>query len=359
MSKVPPLLEPLLRLPPEAALVVLTGVLGASTNWLLLRWIHALLRSRRRPSEAQDDDDVAAAAADAETANIAARYVPDKKRPSHRLGPLGLVGKKVDTIEWCRSELQRLVPETDRAQAEWRAGNFEKVHAVFVEFHTQADAQAAYQVLTHHRALHMCPKVVGVRPEEVVWKSLSIPWWQVVVRRYAVYAFIAALIIFWAIPVAVVTLITQVSVLKNLPGLGWIGSIPQSILGVVSGLLPAVAMSILMSLVPVVMRWCAKLAGAPTLSQAELFTQNAYFAFQLIQVFLVQTVLGSGVSALLNIIIQPPTSIFSILGQKLPTSANFYISYFIVQGLTIATGVLTQVVGLFPPARLHQHYRHQ
>ncbi|RDA84710.1 hypothetical protein CP532_2764 [Ophiocordyceps camponoti-leonardi (nom. inval.)] len=279
------------------------------------------------------------------TDNIAARYVPDKKRPSHRTGPLGLVGKKVDTIDWCRQELRRLIPEADRGQDEWRAGNFQTVNAIFVEFETQADAQAAYQTLTHHRALRMCPKVIGVKPSEVVWKSLSIPWWQVIVRRYAVYAFITALIVFWAIPVAIIGLITQVKTLMTLPGLHWLGQIPGPILGVVSGLLPAVAMSIVLSLVPVLMRWCAKLAGAPTLSRAELFTQNAYFAFQVIQLFLVQTVFSSGIAAMTSIV-KDPTSVFSTLGKQLPTSSNFYISYFIVQGLTIATGVVTQVVGL-------------
>ncbi|KAK8023989.1 hypothetical protein PG993_012055 [Apiospora rasikravindrae] len=38
-SRTPPLLEPYLGLPPEASLIVLTGVLGASTNWLVQRYL--------------------------------------------------------------------------------------------------------------------------------------------------------------------------------------------------------------------------------------------------------------------------------------------------------------------------------
>lgn len=164
---------------------------------------------------------------DPEHGSLAARWITDKQRPSHRLGPLGLFGKKVDTIEWGRSELQRLVPQTEVAQAEYKSGKFSKVNAVFVEFNTQSDAQAAFQVVTHHQALHMSPKYIGVRPEEVVWKSLSIPWYQLFVRRYAVYAFIAALVIFWAIPVGIVGIIAQVNTLKTLPGLTWIADIPS------------------------------------------------------------------------------------------------------------------------------------
>ncbi|AEO65021.1 uncharacterized protein THITE_2111529 [Thermothielavioides terrestris NRRL 8126] len=43
-SRIPHLLEPYLALPDEASLIVLTGVLGASTNWLVLRHLYALLK---------------------------------------------------------------------------------------------------------------------------------------------------------------------------------------------------------------------------------------------------------------------------------------------------------------------------
>jgi len=288
-------------------------------------------------------DDKAPTAQDTESADASARWIPQKKRPTHRLGPLGLVGKKVDTIEWCRSELQRLIPAVEAAQAEYRSGKAKKIPAVFAEFFTQSDAQAAFQVTTHHQALQMTPKYIGIKPTEVIWKSLRVSWWQKVVRRYAVLAFIAALIIFWAVPVTVVGIISQVSVLETVPFLTWLKKIPNVIMGVVSGLLPSVALSILMSLVPVIMRLCAKLSGEPSDSRVELFTQNAYFWFQLIQVFLITTISSSAV-ATIQAVAQNPGSIFGTLSMALPKSSSFYISYFIVQGITLATGVLTQVV---------------
>ena len=100
-----------------------------------------------------------------------------------------------------------------------------------------------------------------------------------------------------------------------------------------------------MSLVPVIMRAMAKIAGAPSNSEVELFTQKAYFIFQLIQVFLIQTITNTASTAIIQIV-QKPNTVFDVLSSSLPTSSNFYISYFIVQGLTIATGVLTQVIGL-------------
>ena len=42
-SRIPPLLDAYLALPPETSQIVLSGVLGASTNWLVQRYLYAFL----------------------------------------------------------------------------------------------------------------------------------------------------------------------------------------------------------------------------------------------------------------------------------------------------------------------------
>ncbi|QSZ34349.1 hypothetical protein DSL72_005940 [Monilinia vaccinii-corymbosi] len=189
-----------------------------------------------------------------ESGSLASRWVPQKKRPTHKLGKFGLYGKKVDTINWARSQLETIIPETEVAQGSYLAGETKKVGSVFIEFAQQSDAQIAYQTLAHHQALQMSPRYIGVHPHEVIWKSLTISWWQRVVRRFAVVGFIAALIVFWAIPVAAVGLISNVTYLESFSWLSWLKAVPTWIMGVISGLLPSVALSILMSLVPIIMR---------------------------------------------------------------------------------------------------------
>ena len=54
-TRIPPLLEPYLSLPPEASLIVLTSILGASTNWLVIRYLHTLLNHRSNPDFESDD----------------------------------------------------------------------------------------------------------------------------------------------------------------------------------------------------------------------------------------------------------------------------------------------------------------
>jgi len=281
---------------------------------------------------------------DAESGSLAARWVPTKKRPTHKIGKFGLIGKKVDTINWSRTELERLIPEVEAAQASYLKGETEKVGGVFIEFAHQSDAQAAFQSLSHHQALHMSPRYIGINPHEINWKAQKISWWQLRVRAIAITAFITALIVFWAIPVTFVGLISNVTYLETFSWLAWLKKIPDVIMGVISGLLPAVMLSILMSLVPVIMRLCAKLKGEPSLARVELFTQNAYFVFQVVQIFLVVTI-SSSASSIIADLIKKPTGVTSLLAERLPTVSNFYISYFIVQGLTIASGVISQVVG--------------
>lgn len=184
----------------------------------------------------------------------AARWIPHAKRPTHKLGKFGLYGKKVDSIDWCRERLATLIPEADAAQAAYRAGETKKVGGVFIEFATQADAQGAFQILSHHQALHMAPRYIGVNPNEVVWKSQAITWWHRVIRRLAVVGFITAMIVFWAIPVGIVGIVSKVSYLQEISFLTWIKQIPTPILGIISGILPSVALAILMALVPIIMR---------------------------------------------------------------------------------------------------------
>lgn len=213
------------------------------------------LKAQKKAGPARDEETEAPVAdVDAESGSIAARWVPPNKRPTHKLGKFGLYGAKVDTINWCREQLETLIPEVESARTRYQDGECKKIPAVFIEFSTQSEAQAAFQTLSHHQALHMTPRYIGVNPNEVVWNSLKITWWQKVVWRYIVLGFITALIIFWAIPVTAVGLISNISYLETYSWLSWLQKIPNIIMGVVTGLLPSVLLAILMSLVPIIMR---------------------------------------------------------------------------------------------------------
>lgn len=281
---------------------------------------------------------------DAEQGSIGSRWVPQKKRPTNRLKPI--IGKKVDTITWGREELVSMNNKVAELQARQRTDQVKQLNSAFIEFTSQSAAQAAVQCLAHNRPLHMAPRYIGISPDEVVWANLRLLWWERLVRIVLTTVFLVALVIFWSIPVAITGSISNIQYLTDkVHFLSFINKCPKVILGLITGLLPSVMLAILMALLPIILRLMAKLAGAPSLSQIELSTQNSYFAFQVVQVFLVAT-LSSAASAAVTSIIKDPSSVTSLLANNLPKASNFYISYLILQGLSVSALALLQIVGL-------------
>lgn len=270
-------------------------------------------------------------------------YVPEKKRPKMKSG--GFFSKKVDKITRLREEIPKLDKEVRDLQKRYRSGR--PKNSIFVEFDNQYAAQVAYQTVTHHNPMRMGPAYTGIEPADVQWSNLRIFWWERITRRFIASVVIIVLILFWAIPVAFVGMISNINSLTNLvPFLKWILDIPDVILGVITGLLPSVMLALLLATLPIFIRAMAKVAGCVSAQQIEMYTQTAYFGFLIVNGFLVTTISSSATSTVTKIIEQP-TSAMSILAQNLPKSSNFYISYLILQGLSVAGGALFQVVTLF------------
>ncbi|KAB5559526.1 hypothetical protein GE09DRAFT_1220207 [Coniochaeta sp. 2T2.1] len=263
--------------------------------------------------------------------SVAAMWIPVEARPTHR--PLANYGRQVDSIRWTRLKLKELNIKVYKMRRDIKSGLGAPVCSVFVEFNSQAAAQAGYQILVHHRPLQMSPGYIGVRPNDVIWSTLRMQWWERIMRRFLFMGVITAAIIFWSIPSAFVGLVSNVEFLsKNVPFLVWIVKMPKAILGVVEGLLPALALSLLMAAVPGMLRACARASGVPSRPLIELFTQGWYFVFQVVQVFLVTTI-TSAASAAFKQILENPLSAKDLLAQNLPKASNFYLSYILVQCL--------------------------
>jgi calcium permeable stress-gated cation channel len=277
--------------------------------------------------------------------SVASQWIPAEQRPHHR--PIANYGRRVDTIRWTRARLKKLAPKIAQLRRQYRKGVNSPIPAAFIEFHSLVDAQSAYQTLAHHSANHMRAEIIGVRPQEIIWRSLSFRWWERIIRRFLIQGFIACMVIFWSLPAIFVGMISSIDYLsKNVPFLHWIVLLPKVILGLISGLLPAIALSLLMSAVPFIMRACARQAGIPTESRVELFVQSSYFLFQVVQVFLVTTLTSAASAAIMNII-KDPLSARDILSKNLPTASNFYISYFLLQGLALSATRIVHLASIF------------
>ncbi|KAJ8062119.1 hypothetical protein OCU04_008680 [Sclerotinia nivalis] len=267
-------------------------------------------------------------------------------RPEHRPGMIPFLGDKVDTIGEMREQIGTLNTEIQREQATVAGSTGVSLPAAFVEFKSQCLAQDACRKGGSVKVVKLDRRGIAVTPKEAIWKNLRINKTQRRLRVAATATFLTAIIIFWSIPVAIVGAISNINYLtEKVPFLSFINDIPTVILGVVTGLLPSVALSILMALVPIVCRWMAELSGEVTTTAVELKCQNWYFAFQVIQVFLVTT-LSSGAAAVVSQILADPSSTRTLLAEDLPKASNFFISYIIVQGLGIAAGNLINIGAL-------------
>ena len=234
------------------------------------------------------------------------RWVSQDERPSKRINP-PVIGRKVDAAAYYRGILQAIIPQVEHLQYQQAGGNGTLLPAFFVEFETQRAAQAAYAVPFWQQPVGIQAQVCGIStPAEVIWENLRIGKIERLVRTILANTVIVLLIIFWSIPVGLVGSLADLEMLAQYFPV--INSLPPSVSSMVSGLLPTLLISALLALVPIICRCkvylysflthhnmtnmildAASKAGSVTLAQVELRVQGWYFAFQVVQLFLITT----------------------------------------------------------------------
>lgn len=162
------------------------------------------------------------------------KYVDVNKRPQHKLGFLGLIGKKVDTINWATEEIQESNQELDQLRA--KLDECPTHNSAFIEFNTQIAAHMFAQSLSHHMPLRMTGRWIEVAAPDVIWSTLNIDPLQQQLRGLISWAITIALIVFWAIPVAFVGLLSNVnSLCSRVSWMAWLCKLPAPIPGILQG----------------------------------------------------------------------------------------------------------------------------
>ncbi|KAJ8098345.1 hypothetical protein POJ06DRAFT_259229 [Lipomyces tetrasporus] len=279
------------------------------------------------------------------------KYLKDRDRPKHRIPKykyfpaLPGFSKKVDTIEYCRTHLNKLNELIEDMQQD--EIQYPLMNSCFIQFNNQIAAHMACQSLASESPQYMVPRLVEINPNDIVWSSMRIKWWEALLRTLLTMGATGGLIVGWAFPVAFVGIISQLSYLTSaLPFLDFINDMPPAIKGIVSGILPPAALAGLMALLPLILRVFATQRGASTGVQVEEIVQGSYFSFLFVQVFLVVTI-ASSITTVIQQLTQNPTSIPGLLASNLPKASNFFFSYLILQGLTVSAAALLRVGPLF------------
>jgi hypothetical protein len=240
---------------------------------------------------------------EANDAQLADQLVPRKKRPTHCIKPkflpfgLPFIGKKVDSIEWAKEEIIRTsevlkegratlededMHKMSQGEASKKSFTYPPVNSAFVLFHNQIAAHMAQQCLTHHAPYRMANKYTEMAPADVIWGNLGLNPYEIKVRLAISYSATAALIIFWAIPVAIVGTISAAVANCSVAELAWLCSLPGTVKGLIQGVLPAVLLAILNMLLPIVLRLLARFEGIPRKTGLELSLMSRFFIFQVV-----------------------------------------------------------------------------
>ncbi|KAL8975318.1 MAG: hypothetical protein Q9197_000443 [Variospora fuerteventurae] len=280
------------------------------------------------------------------------RYLREKDRDRMRLPIFGwqwmpslpLVGTKVDTIDWCRREVARLNVEIEQDQKEQE--KFPLMNSAFIQFNHQVAAHMACQSVSHHTPQQMTPRIVEISPDDVIWDNMSVKWWENYLRTGGVVLLIAALILGWAIPVGFTGILGNLEAISHkVTWLRWVQRLPETVFGLLSGVLPALLLQGLLALLPVILRFLARIQGNHTGMAVELAVQNYFFAFLFIQIFLVVSI-SSGFTNTIAALSENPTNVPGILAQNLPKSTNTFFNYMLLQGLSVSAGALVQLASL-------------
>ncbi|KAL1593378.1 hypothetical protein SLS60_010986 [Paraconiothyrium brasiliense] len=287
------------------------------------------------------------------------KYIKPKDRETMRVPlfdkswwpSLPLLGKKVDTIYYCRKELARLNHEIGLDQSNLE--QFPLMNSAFIQFNHQVAAHMACQSLSHHIPQQMNPRTVEVNPNEVIWDNLTLPWWSRYIRMLVIVAIIVTLIILWTPLVAFTGGLSKISTLTDqVSWLAWIEKLPVWLISFIQGVLPPLILAILFAVLPILLRLMAEITGTTTMGERELLVQNFYFAFVFVQLFLVVSI-SSGITGILDSALKDPSSagntiinIPQTLAQDLPKAADYFFSYMILQAFSISSGTLLQIAAV-------------
>ncbi|KAJ3076394.1 hypothetical protein HDU98_003649 [Podochytrium sp. JEL0797] len=263
-----------------------------------------------------------------------------KFRGVHRVP--AIYGKKVDSIEKYALECREVEEEAGSLRDKVES-SADAVGTVFVVFKKPYQARAMAKAIASDVPLVMGERVAHVKSGDVIWQNIDMGYFEREWRGLISKGIMFCMIIFWG---ALVALVLSFADLQSLgqripPFQNFLDNYPTPS-AIIEGVLPAVIVAVLLSLVPPILRLLSVFAGSPLYSKTESDVLSQYFAFQLCNVFAVQIV-GSSILTSFTAIENDPSSVMDILSSSIPKSANFFIQYLLVRGLTAPSGEILQL----------------
>ncbi|KAL0011761.1 hypothetical protein SO802_006869 [Lithocarpus litseifolius] len=214
---------------------------------------------------------------------------PEGARPTNRIGFLGLIGKKVDSIEYYNEKINELTPKLESEQKETLREK--QLDAALVFFSSRVAAASAAQSL-HAQMVDKWTVTDAPEFRQMIWTNLKIKYFQ---RQ------------------------------KYLPFLKPIVDL-DAIKTVLEAYLPQLALIIFLALLPKFLYSLSKAEGIPSESHVVRAASGKYFYFVVLNVFIGVTV-GGTLFSTFKTIQKDPNSLPDLLAAGLPLNATFFLTF--------------------------------
>jgi hypothetical protein len=248
---------------------------------------------------------------------------PEGTKPTHKTEFLGLIGKKVDTIEYCNEKIKELLPKLEEEQKNTLSEKQQR--AAIVVFNSRAAAASASQTL-HAQMFDKWTVTEAPEPREIIWSNLPMKMYDRNTRRSVIYFIVFLTVFFYLIPISAISAITTLEKLRQkLPFLKVVVDEP-TVKTVLQAYLPQLALIVFLALLPALLLFVSKSEGIPSQSHVVRAASGKYFYFIVFNVFLGITISSTLFSAL-RTIIDNPKGVIDMLGSSLPGSATFFLTF--------------------------------
>jgi hypothetical protein len=262
-------------------------------------------------------------------------FSPDIQDPFARFR-----SRDFDQIPLYRKKLREISEQVKNDQA--APEKFPLLHSAFVTFENPLAAHMVCQTIIHTKPGYMAPRTLLTSRDDVVWGNVCIPWWNRTIRAVASNVLIAGVAILCVVPSAFVGLLSQIIYLTQaVEWLSWINNFPEWALGLFQGVLPPILLAILVKGFAAVLEYLIRKQGISTKSGIDLKIQDFYFFFLFVQTTLVVS-LSAGVTTIANEMASGG-SLVATLAKNLPKASNYFLSYVILQALSVSANSLLRI----------------
>ncbi|KAI8799258.1 hypothetical protein BJ742DRAFT_847029 [Cladochytrium replicatum] len=219
-------------------------------------------------------------------------------------------------------------------------------HTAFVVFQTPVEAAHALNAVVLDHPAYMMERHLVLDQSNIVWSTLGYDRTYRNLMSVAGWVGSLAMTVFWGAIMAFVTGLTKLSTIAQLfPELAKLLELNNLVKGIITGYLPPVIVSVMVSLVPTIFRYVARVEGKVTIAEIEAIVLQRHYIFQVFTVLLVTTVAQSAVASI-KAIAEKPFDSFNIFATNVPPASSFFINYVLLQALTGPSGALLQISSL-------------